>query len=407
MDGAVASAGRSEQAKIHRPHALWGFVGRVGAALVHPQLAFDHSEHRSNSGKSPSDVTALIALLFVAVNLETVITAGYLVFGGEIGGGLQTVATRLAYDLRRPLVVLVTGFVLVTLFAGRRRDLGADSDLVCVAFISLVGWAALLSLATVFFERVSVSMPSSIVTVATVVALAWYGWLLLLAVKTARRRPLESPESSSEDESQANRAEVSSFVMAGSAEQPIAGYQRVAGYGLHAIIGVVFVASLAAAASHWSLLRPRLSGDPAPNFSLPIIGADGRLEESVALAELRGKVVIIDFWATWCGPCRSSMPRIEAVSRKFADRDVVTLSINTESPRARKKARAMVDRLSPSAVLVHDTAGVADLFGVTTIPHLVVLDPEGTLVWVHHGGLGSSGQRDLTATIEKVLPPLH
>ncbi len=71
--------------------------------------------------------------------------------------------------------------------------------------------------------------------------------------------------------------------------------------------------------------KASLIGKPAIDFALKSL--DG---ESVRLSELRGKIVILDFWATWCGPCRSELPTVNKLAERFKDKDVVFLGINDE-----------------------------------------------------------------------------
>ena len=179
--------------------------------------------------------------------------------------------------------------------------------------------------------------------------------------------------------------------------------ERIAGLGLVSIIAVLLVAGAIAVAQNWDQMRPRVSGDPAPEFSLRTVEEGGRLGPSVTLASLRGKVVIIDFWATWCAPCRATMPRLEELAANFANRGVELVSINTEGAGKAKAARKMAERLSPSATLVLDNGRTADAYGVTTIPHLALVSPTGTISWVHRGGLGSRSKRELEREIERLL----
>ncbi len=188
-----------------------------------------------------------------------------------------------------------------------------------------------------------------------------------------------------------------------SAHRPNALWEHRVGVVLLALIFVVFAVNAVRTITNWSQFRPHLAGDPAPTFSLPRIEANGVLGERVRLESFAGEVVLVDFWATWCAPCRASMPRLESVAKHFAQSNVTLLSINTEAAGARVKARTLVDQLSPSAILVQDTGEVADRYGVTSIPYLALIDRTGTLVWVHRGGLGRSAERELIDIIGKAL----
>src|SRR3974377_928295 len=67
-------------------------------------------------------------------------------------------------------------------------------------------------------------------------------------------------------------------------------------------------------------------GQPAPEFQLSDLGGN-----QVSLAQFRGKVVVLDFWATWCGPCRMTMPVMESIQQQYAGQ-LVLLAINLEEP---------------------------------------------------------------------------
>lgn len=162
-----------------------GFAERVGGAICRPARALADADRDEAAGRGPTDLAAVIALVFVAVNLETVVRAVYLMFSGELGGGFQTLITRVAADLQGPLVVLLVGFVCVTAFAGRRRSFGADSDLAAVAFIPAVFVWALLAAWNRF-----VGAGARAHDVFMVVAVAWFAVGVLLAIRQARGRQL-------------------------------------------------------------------------------------------------------------------------------------------------------------------------------------------------------------------------
>jgi thiol-disulfide isomerase/thioredoxin len=107
----------------------------------------------------------------------------------------------------------------------------------------------------------------------------------------------------------------------------------------------------------------------------------------VTLEDLRGQVVVLDFWATWCGPCRESLPAIDRVYRRHREQGLALVSINTDDP---VKARAMLRSMGISVPLYVDDGTVAERYGVSTIPHLVILDRMGMVRHVHRGFDGES-----------------
>ena len=115
---------------------------------------------------------------------------------------------------------------------------------------------------------------------------------------------------------------------------------RWAGRILVAVIAAVFAIDVAAVAREWSRLRPVASGVEAPAFELPRIGPEGRIgPEAVSLSSLRGKVVVIDFWETWCRPCHDAMPALDRVAVRHREDGVVFLSVCSDGTRQPRVAR--------------------------------------------------------------------
>lgn len=130
---------------------------------------------------------------------------------------------------------------------------------------------------------------------------------------------------------------------------------------------------------------------PAPDFELPLLGT----EEMRALSDYRGQVVLMDFWATWCAPCREQMPALEAVA---VDGEVAILSINTDEENEKRIGliEAFLEEEELSIPTLLDDGSVRRLYGVGRIPTLVVVDPAGR---VRHTSAGVHGEERLRELI--------
>lgn len=90
-----------------------------------------------------------------------------------------------------------------------------------------------------------------------------------------------------------------------------------------------------------------------------------------------GKFVLIDFWATWCGPCRKAIPELNALQKKFGDR-LVVIGISDESE---EKVSSFKEPKMEYAVAIDTQARTKKALEVTGIPHVVLLDPQGIVKW--------------------------
>lgn len=143
----------------------------------------------------------------------------------------------------------------------------------------------------------------------------------------------------------------------------------------------VLVMNLVWIGRNWASLRPVAPGDIAPPFSLPRLDQTGPL----ALEDLRGQVVLVDFWATWCDPCISAMPALERIYNRFHSQGFEIVSVNIEGLETAAKARRVARDLGVSFPIVVDDGYVAGLYRVSTIPHLVLIDRRGVVKEVHRG----------------------
>jgi peroxiredoxin len=120
-------------------------------------------------------------------------------------------------------------------------------------------------------------------------------------------------------------------------------------------------------------------GDAAPDFTLPDLEG-----QQVSLADQRGRVVVLDFWATWCPPCRAVMSVLDSFSRKHQQSGVVVLSINQGESREHIE-RSLRGRRRDLRILLDEDEEVGDAYGVGAIPLLVMVDREGRIAWMNVG----------------------
>jgi len=118
---------------------------------------------------------------------------------------------------------------------------------------------------------------------------------------------------------------------------------------------------------------------PAPDFTLK-----SSTGENVKLSELRGNVVMINFWASWCGPCRQEMPLLDEFYKKYQKLGFVLLGVNVEEDSS--KAAGYLSEVPVSfPILFDNTNSVSKMYDVDAMPSTVLVDREGNLRFLHRG----------------------
>ena len=120
-------------------------------------------------------------------------------------------------------------------------------------------------------------------------------------------------------------------------------------------------------------------GQRAPEFSLPSLKGS-----TVALSSLRGKVVLVDFWAQWCEPCKKELPQLDRLSKEYAPKGVVVLAVDID--KQRDNAERMVKQLGLTLDVLLDPAGsVAGTYDLPKMPTSFVVDKKGIVRYVNEG----------------------
>jgi thiol-disulfide isomerase/thioredoxin len=120
-------------------------------------------------------------------------------------------------------------------------------------------------------------------------------------------------------------------------------------------------------------------GQLAPAFSAETL--DGR---EVALSDFEGRVVLLDFWATWCPPCVASLPHLESLHRAHADEGLVVLGVNQE-PDQPERVRAFLRRHDVTFPSVRDDRDIAWAYGVHSYPTSVLIGPDRRVLHTYRG----------------------
>jgi peroxiredoxin len=120
---------------------------------------------------------------------------------------------------------------------------------------------------------------------------------------------------------------------------------------------------------------------PAPVFSLPERGG-----KTVSLDSLKGQVVMLNFWASWCGPCRKELPLLESMYKRYSKQGFTLLGVNVEAETA--DAEAALKKLPVPLtfpILWDKESKVSQLYSVSAMPSSVFIDRKGNVRYVHRG----------------------
>jgi len=158
----------------------------------------------------------------------------------------------------------------------------------------------------------------------------------------------------------------------------------------------ILLACLLGCGDAWALE----AGAPMPPLAAPALDDAA---QPVSLAATRGDVVYVDFWASWCGPCKISMPVLEAMQQKYGKRGFRVIGVNKDVSVA--DARRFLRQVPVGFTLVHDGGDkLARAFDVKAMPSGYLVDRRGVVRYVHRGFTSESEaalQREVSSLLEE------
>ncbi|HEX2658648.1 MAG TPA: TlpA disulfide reductase family protein [Polyangia bacterium] len=344
------------------------FPATVGALLVTPRAALREIQAAEKGGFSVLVgwcLAAAVALRFISLADAFV--------GLEAGGGMRIVSV-LVGELTDAVPVALGAALLIVVGAGAKRDPSVDLELGCAATVPFMVARSVFRAAVIVGGH---EPPHRLVQASYGAAGVWALALVLLSLQLARARPVSrGPEPTPAARAGARRA----------------------GWGALAILGVGLIGGVVWTVRNPGRLGPVTRGAPAPEFSLPRI--DGKPGE-IALSSLRGQVVVLDFWATWCPPCLAMLPTMHDLATELAPRGVAFLGVDSDGEQTSPEdvQRFVVEHAIPYPV-VYDRGFVNDQYRVRALPTMVVVARDGSIVKVL---TGMTGRGPLEKAIETAL----
>ena len=341
------------------------WLGRIGLALVRPRTALETAGRREHAGRSGSDLVGLLALLVIAAQLRSLVGAIWLAVAADAGSGIRGVLRVLTQSLTLELAAIGVAGGVLWLLAGARRDLGRAFDLACVAIIPLV---VVDNGASIVRGVVDSPVPTWLRWSVIGVGLAWASLLVILGVPVAR-----ALDGSPGDLGPPTVPRAVGLVIVTVA---------AIGVGAHGIW----------IATHLDWMKPVETGDRAMPIALPRIEPDGSL--GGVTSPTPGKVVVLDFWATWCGPCLKALPGLDRLARSWGD-GLEVLAINMDDPEA---AATWFAQRGFVMTLLADDELTSGRYGVREIPHTVLVDTDGTVLGTYRGNASA-----IHAAVDKLM----
>jgi thiol-disulfide isomerase/thioredoxin len=344
---------------------LRGFPGLLGDLLSAPGRALGVIETAGRGGFG----LLVTWCLFAAIALRFVNLADAVV-GFQAGGGLRVVSV-LVSELTQAIPAALGAALAIVVLAGAKRDPATDLELGCAAAVPFLVARAFFRTAVILVGR---EPPLRLVQASYAVAGAWALVLVGAAIRVARRRPTRPTLDSTPRQRR---------------------WSRAAGWAAISALVAGLAGSVVWTVRNTSALGPVSRGEAAPDFTLPRV--DGK-PGTVTLSSLRGQVVVLDFWATWCPPCLEALPMMHALSRELETKGVTFVGVDSDGAQTSPAdvTAFLAEHGAPYAV-VYDDGTANERYRIRVLPTVVIVGRSGAIERVF---IGSTGRGTLLAAVE-------
>ena len=144
-------------------------------------------------------------------------------------------------------------------------------------------------------------------------------------------------------------------------------------------------------------ISPTFAKEPAPDFTLPTFPDDTKIN----LQDFKGRVVYLDFWATWCPPCRKSFPWMDEMHARYKDDGLTIIAVSVD--KKRELIEEFIKKTEPTFIIAHDPTGkIAKAYKLRGMPSSYLIDRNGQLIKTHMG-FRNKDKAKLEARIQTLL----
>lgn len=167
---------------------------------------------------------------------------------------------------------------------------------------------------------------------------------------------------------------------------------------LTAIIPLLLILSAASCENSEDNSTDAQNSDAAKNFTLKSVEG----EKEISLEDYRGKPVVLNFWATWCGPCKEELPLFESTWKEYKDKGVVFLGVDVMDDKG--NAAEFIETEGITYTNLHDPSGdVSSKYGVVALPATFFIDKEGNIAYKNYGPLvGEDGEKKFSLYLKEL-----